>query len=529
MLADAAWVWEGYRKKTGEQLHQNHPPNQLLGPLGIVWTRGMVSRDAGVGATVQKQLNPTLHALKAIKSVARGNFNDDRDRQQARVVIEQIFEAVPSTDKHLLPQLKQLAQSVDGTKLKADLTSRRGVKDLKRRLAIGFQTIVASRQSPADAVAVPLANHFPGRVDQDAPRLTKTCSIDTKRPRWHFTGLYAAPGEAVTATFPQSAVDKGLQLRIGAHKDRLWHKASWKRAPEVTRQFPVRETSIQAANSFGGLIYIEVPKACELGELQIRISNAVESPRYEHGQTTLQDWANEQSKPGPWAEIGSGKIVFTVPSSKLRRLGRPDLVMEYWDEVMDACADLATIDHQRESPERFVIDVQISAGYMHAGYPIMAPSNLADEVLDVETLRQKGNWGVFHEIGHNHQEKDWTYQGMGEVTVNLFSMYVYDSLHPGAKQHGQVEPDRINQMIQQFEKTGRRDGPWVNLIPYIQLKREFGWDSFKEVFAEYRSLEKSQRPKSDLEKRSQWLIRFSNQVERNLTPLFDYWKNRSFA
>ena len=33
-------------------------------------------------------------------------------------------------------------------------------------------------------------------------------------------------------------------------------------------------------------------------------------------------------------------------------------------------ADLASIPHERKYQERYVADVQISAGYMHSGYPI---------------------------------------------------------------------------------------------------------------------------------------------------------------
>jgi len=33
-----------------------------------------------------------------------------------------------------------------------------------------------------------------------------------------------------------------------------------------------------------------------------------------------------------------------------------------------------------------------------------------------------GNWGIFHELGHNMQRSCWTPPGTGEVTVNIFSL-----------------------------------------------------------------------------------------------------------
>ena len=71
---------------------------------------------------------------------------------------------------------------------------------------------------PVDKLkAHPAAEGFPGPVPADAPRVTKTVTIDTAVPDWHSTGLYAAPGEALTVTLPASAVHARLGLRIGCH------------------------------------------------------------------------------------------------------------------------------------------------------------------------------------------------------------------------------------------------------------------------------------------------------------------------
>jgi hypothetical protein len=58
---------------------------------------------------------------------------------------------------------------------------------------------------------------------------------------------------------------------------------------------------------------------------------------------------------------------------------------------------------------------------------------------------------------------------------------------------------------------------------YKQLKDEFGWDAYKRVFAEYRALPEEERPKTDADRRDQWLVRFSRTVGRNLGPFFEYW------
>ena len=52
-------------------------------------------------------------------------------------------------------------------------------------------------------------------------------------------------------------------------------------------------------------------------------------------------------------------------------------------------------------PQRFVTDRQISLGYMHSGYPIMTHLDAAERFVDLERLSTKGDWGMFHEMGHN--------------------------------------------------------------------------------------------------------------------------------
>ena len=56
-----------------------------------------------------------------------------------------------------------------------------------------------------------------------------------------------------------------------------------------------------------------------------------------------------------------------------------------------------------------------------------------------------------------------------------------------------------------------------------QLIDAFGWDALKKVIAEYRNLPAGEHPKSDDDKRDQWMVRYGRTVGRNLGPFFDAW------
>ena len=68
-----------------------------------------------------------------------------------------------------------------------------------------------------------------------------------------------------------------------------------------------------------------------------------------------------------------------------------------------------------------------------------------------------------------------------------------------------------------------KSDPFLALVMYEQLQQAFGWDAYRKVFATYRKLPESERPKTDDEKRDQWMVRFSKQVGRNLGPFFEAW------
>ena len=385
---------------------------------------------------------------------------------------------------------------------------------------------------PEQLRAHPAAEFFPGAVPADAARIaSRTVSIDTTVPAWHSTGLYAAPGELIRVQIPPEAADKGFGVRIGCHTDGLWHLDKWQRAPEISRRESLRQAQTAAANPFGGLIYIEVPGDCTLGTIAVSVAGAVEAPRYIHGKTSVEEWKTKlRNSPAPWAELETKKVILSVPSAKIRQLDDPDALMAVWDAILDAQADLATIPRDRKRPERIVPDTQISAGYMHSGYPIMTwLDGSVDTSLSTAKMKA-GSWGHFHELGHNHQVGDWTFDGTGEVTCNLFSLYVMETVcgQPSGRGHDAMEPASVEKRLRKHLETRAvferwKADPFLALTMYHQLRTGFGWEAFKKVFAEYRDLPNAQRPKNDDEERDQWMVRFSRATGKNLGPFFQTW------
>ena len=405
----------------------------------------------------------------------------------------------------------------------------------KRAEHSGYEQAIRQLMStpPGQVRAHPAAMDFPGAPPPSAPRVTRTLSVDTSVPRWHSTGLYAAPGELIAVTIPPHAARKRLQVRIGCHKDDLLNPkvASWSRVPQITRSFGLAQEVTEAANAFGGLIYIVVPANSALGTIEVTIANAVPSPLFQLGKTSITQWRNEiRYLPAPWAELAGKHLIVSLPSSSARKLDDPSEAMRFWDRVVEVQDDLVGMTDRR-GPERFVLDRQIGAGYMHSGYPIMAHLDQADRVANLTEFRKntKGFNGFFHELGHNHQRPEWTFSGNGEVSCNIFVWLAQEKA--GQKEPRKkltTEPSWKHNVDKFFAAGGDfeawKTDPLVSLVFYNQLIEAFGWDALRNLFREYRQLKAADLPKNELEKRDQYLVRLSRGVNRNLGPFFETWR-----
>lgn len=524
------WGWSQIHR--GKDIRTDFQDNRLLAPMGLIFAKGTTQDTAGDGFNTTTAPTPLLnasHALDAVlQHVDRKQTLSDDQLATAGAVLSLAMRSLPADDKVFLPRLDR---ALSKKKIDPRPTRRNPIteKQVLERLVLTEQ-IRRLQELPADEVtAHRSAADFPGVSSKRMRRATRSVEINSTLPGWHSTGLYADPGVPITVQLPPSTAKKGWKVRLGSTTCRLWAKSRWTRSPEITREFTVTQSRIEAASAFGGLIYIVVPEGGRLGDVSITIDGGVQAPYFVLGETSLRDWQRRiRSLPAPWAELASTKAILTVPSSAIRKLDDPERLLTTWNDILDAAADLAQKPRERKRPQRYVADIQLCAGYMHAGNPIMVPLSTAGQLVDRNHLLQKGDWGFYHETGHMHQHKDWTFSGTGEVTVNLFTMFIFDKVCGIPPEKGRMAQDKIKkQYLAYFQKGCKFDewksNPFLALYMYYQLQQQFGWDAFKQVFAEYRDLPDAARPKSDDEKRDQWMVRFSRAVDRNLGPFFEAW------
>lgn len=528
------WGWQQLNPMN--DVRTEHPGNKLLAKAGILWADGYFNRTSENGYKVEGAPSKLTHAARALEAlVANADGKLELSKQemaQAAWIATSAARALPPDDEILLPAFAEIARTHSSEALPSPDAPLKMEQPLAR-VILTLQLDEIKGLPPEKVTAHPAAAAFPGAVARDAKRGSAVVEVDTAIPGWHSTGLYAAPGELVKVGVGEQAVNGGLKVRIGCHTDQIWDAEEWRRCPEITREFPISGALTNAANAFGGLVYIDVPEGCALGEVNVTLGGVVQAPHYVLGKTDAKQWRETiRNYPGPWAELETSKVILTVPGEYVRTLDDPHELMAFWDQVMDACADLAARPRKRERPERYVTDTQISAGYMHAGCPIMTHLDIAPVLVDKKAILANthgGIWGLFHEMGHNHQSGDWTFDGTGEVTENLFTLYVYETVcGRTTDQHPELNGEKRAEKLRKYFSDGAKfddwkSDPFLALIMYMQLEEAFGWEAFKDVFAEYRALPDAEGPKTDDEKRDQWMVRFSREVGKDLGPFFEAW------
>ena len=401
------------------------------------------------------------------------------------------------------------------------------------------QQLPAGRMYP-----IPAAEDYPGAVPPEAPRVTRELEIDGTWKGWlsgrnaggwsakemRPTGLYAAPGEVIRIKAPESALGKGFEIVIGAYGGSLRNRDKWFRYPRLQVRELLDQPVTEISNALGGLVTIRVPRDAEEGQLAFQVEGAVEAPLYLHGETDLEDWKRTlRHHPAPWAELASERMIIALPASYIRELDDPDAVMTVWNDIIDTSAVLVQVDRKDYRAERIVFDRQTSAGSMHSSYPVAAHTGkAAEKAVDAEMLRTEGDWGFFHEYGHNHQHDLWALPGTGETTCNLWSVYLYEELvgKPRNETHGAIRPLNRKQRMNAYFNGGRDFSTWamwVALEPYLQVQEAFGWEPYQQVFDEYNRLPKDQWPRNQQQKNDQWVIRLSRACGKNLEPFWSAW------
>ncbi|MYW24485.1 peptidase M60 [Bacillus thuringiensis] len=333
------------------------------------------------------------------------------------------------------------------------------------------------------------------------------------------TGIYVNPGEEVVI---QVEGTQQIKAYIGTY--------SYEK--EEPKQFNLNPGENKISSSNGGLLYFY--NYHNTGEVVAKVKKGgTPNPLFILGKHTTKDWKRmlaENSNPYAIEMKGENSLLTMHPETVAEHLKQEDpaALLKKHDEIINIehkisglSKDGAGVANQGKHSIHFVED-WYTDNYMYATYYRTAYSkgNL-ESVLNLEELTNDG-WGPWHEVGHQHQQDTWLWDGLGEVTVNIYSLAVQTTFGHKTRleQEGRYEAA--------FAYLGKPDAQekmdvFEKLVMFWQLYLAYGDQFYPNLHQMYRLLHDTELPKSDEEKKQMFIYMTSKVAGQNLIPFFDKW------
>jgi len=200
VTASTGWGWAYLHPDL--DIINDYAGNRLLAPVGIQWADDSHDRTSPEGFAVDGPPPGLTHAGTALDAL-EAHENGKRTLTQPEIdqALESLIRAarfLPLDDALLAPRLRNLVAGDEHERQRPSSEQPVGKADATPRLVAMLSGVEHSRISPDSVRAHPAADDFPGPVPYDAPRITRSLTIDTAIPRWRSTGLYAAPNRRAT-------------------------------------------------------------------------------------------------------------------------------------------------------------------------------------------------------------------------------------------------------------------------------------------------------------------------------------------
>ena len=417
---------------------------------------------------------------------------------------------------------------------------------------------IDTAMSRVDRSLYPRARVFPGLMEPQEIRLkdeklvmnlnyvdvsSRMLAMNVTPDPQFSTGFWAPAGELIKIVLPAGV--EGLSVQIGIHTDNLSAISPLRRDPLITTRKQLFPGVNFIRNLYGGTVYITSSVAIA-NPVEVVFTGVVKAPDFVLGVTTDAQFAKAVLDSSvPWLELRSKNVIFSLPRELFIRypLLNPTALMTEWDVIIDKDyyewmgLSKTSADMKHRSPDlpwRVIQDIQPSLGYAHSGYPVVAQldDNWFTEFTRLSELKNGGNWGFFHEIGHNCQQPNlWSTQSFGETSNNLF-------VFKGARRNGTVA--RHPALLEQFplalawaavsstptltKDFNNNADAFFKILPFVQVFEKLGYGAMTYLYTAARNA--NRYAMNDQDRLDFIYEKFSEYAKLDLQTFFDSYNIR---
>ncbi|MFF1483695.1 M60 family metallopeptidase [Streptomyces sp. NPDC058319] len=387
--------------------------------------------------------------------------------------------------------------------------------------AAGPAGAASTAHGPGDLV-VPLV----ARPSAEAERLRLGQAL--RASEFQPTGRYVPPGTALRCdVLPHHGAVPTLWIG-------QWDYYGTVTAP---RSYPLGPGANTVTDPHGGPVYLTLEGDGQRAAVRLR-SGSVPMPVFRLGRTSEAGYQHQLDTctDVPVVELHGPRSIVTLTrdGALLYRDEDHAALLTLLERIIDAESDISGLDgskpvHRPKAGGYHFTEVSVVpsgvGAYATHGYNGF-PRAYLDRATTVEGLLTRG-WGLYHELGHLHQQFAYKPSGLTEVTVNIYSLAVQRALGRPSNLLT-VDPktglDSFRSARAKFGTAGltyeKSFGAYEKLVPLRQLELAFGADFWPRLHKLVRE-ENPQSDSTETARRYRALATYASRVAgRDLTDFF---------
>ncbi|WP_431895872.1 M60 family metallopeptidase [Nonomuraea sp. bgisy101] len=304
------------------------------------------------------------------------------------------------------------------------------------------------------------------------------------------------------------------------------------------RAYPLTSGVNTVTDPGGGMVYLSLigssPEDRRKAKVKF-VQGGTPAPTFVMGETTEQAFQSQLDTltAAPQVELVSPYGIVTVTRDGMLAWRDQDHhgLLTLLETIVSSHAAISGLAERERSPLPFHL---VEAPRMPTGAGAYAthgwtayPRTYLDRLLTVEGLRTRG-WGVYHELGHQHQQMAYKPTDLTEVTVNIYALAAQRTL---GQPSNLTKPDAktgltpYQSALPKLPSSGyvKGFGAYEKLVPFRQLELAYGDDFWPRLHR----LVRSERPASEwteTDKRWGYLALYTSRTAgRDLSGFWTRW------